>query len=218
MNESMPSSTHRKRTRIKVCGLTSVDNALMCVEAGVDTLGINFWSGSKRYCSPGVAAEIVRAVSQKATVVGLFVNAQVDEILRVRDEVGLHMVQLHGDEPPEMLDVLLPSAFKALRVARGETASQVSMRASAYGGDWLLLDAAVPGQMGGTGHAFDWTSAAEVASARKVWLAGGLGPENVSAAIDAVDPFGVDLASGVESAPGVKDPILVKALVDAVRR
>ncbi|MFO0692282.1 MAG: phosphoribosylanthranilate isomerase [Polyangiales bacterium] len=201
-------------TRIKVCGLTRLGDALSCVDFGVDTLGINFWSGTKRRCDVGTAREIVKAVGDRAELVALFVDATEHEIRETLEATGIRWVQLHGSEPPELVAAFLPYAYKALRVK----GSGIREEARAYPGEHLLLDAYVPGGVpGGTGHTFDWSLAEELARERKLTLAGGLVPSNVGEAIRRVRPYRVDVASGVESAPGIKDPELVRAFVEAVR-
>lgn len=200
-------------TRVKVCGVTSVADAEMCVELGVDAIGLNFWPRSVRRCDLQVARDIVEAVGEHALMVGVFVDASAEEIARVRDAVGLACVQLHGDEPPALLAQFLPHAYKALRVQD----SSVREAVRRYGGEYVLLDAYVPGAPGGTGATFDWSLAAEVARERKLALAGGLTPRNVAEAVQRVRPFCVDVASGVESGPGVKDRGLVQAFLREVR-
>ncbi len=200
-------------TFVKVCGLTSVQDAEMCVEAGVDSIGINFWAGSRRCCSMSMARAITEAVAGRTLVVGLFVDAGLEEILEVKAETGVECVQLHGEEPPELLQPLLPHAYKALRV-RGP---EVLIEAERYPGEYILLDAFVPGRPGGTGASFDWRIAARLARARRLTLAGGLTAENVAAAVVQVRPYCVDTASGVEHAPGLKDAAKVRAFVQAVR-
>ncbi len=198
---------------IKVCGVTSVADAIMCVELGVDAIGLNFWPKTARRCDESSARAIVKAVAGSALVVGVFVDTSLDEVRRVRDQVGLDCVQLHGDEPPEFLAQLLPHAYKALRVRGPNVRNEVRR----YGGDHVLLDAFVSGMPGGTGATFDWELAAEVARERKLTLAGGITPANVAEAVRQVRPFCVDTASGVESAPGVKDHVLVEALIREAR-
>ncbi len=185
----------------------------MCVEEGVDAIGLNFWPSSVRRCDEEMARAIVQAVGKRVLIVGVFVDATLSEVERVRDQVGLGCVQLHGAESPEMLARLLPHAYKALRV-RGPGVREEAQR---FGGKYVLLDAYVPGMPGGTGATFDWALAAELAREREVTLAGGLTPENVAEAVRQVRPFCVDTASGVESGPGIKDRALVRALVEAVR-
>ena len=197
---------------VKVCGVTSVKDAEVCVEAGVDWIGVNFWPGSARQCDEAEAARIAAAVGDAATVVGVFVDEPPDQVRRVLRQTRIRWAQLHGHEPPSMLAPLLPNAFKALRVG----STSVAEEARRYGGAHLLLDAKVRGKVGGTGKTFDWRLAADVAREREIFLAGGLTPDNVAEAVRTVSPWGVDVASGVESAPGRKDPSKVAAFVAAV--
>lgn len=201
-------------TRIKVCGLTRLDDARACVTLGVDTLGLNFWPGTRRKVELDVAKAIVRELGGHVEIVAVFVDADYDTIRRTLDETGIAWAQLHGDEPPSLVAAFLPKAYKAL----GVRDASVVERAAAYPGEHLLLDAAIPGAMpGGTGHTFDWTLAIALARTRLLTLAGGLTPTNVAEAVRVVRPHRVDVASGVESAPGVKDAEKVRAFVDAVR-
>jgi len=197
---------------IKICGLTRVEDALDAVSAGADALGINFYPGSPRCVSQELAKAIVDAVAERALTVGVFVDTAAEEIQRLQASVGFRCVQFHGAEPPEQVARFLPHAYKALRV-RGP---QVIDEARRFPGEHILLDAYVPGQVGGTGATFDWQLAAQIAKERKVTLAGGLNPGNVAEAIAAVRPFCVDVASGVESSPGIKDRNLIIDFVNAV--
>ncbi|HEX7481228.1 MAG TPA: phosphoribosylanthranilate isomerase [Polyangiales bacterium] len=198
---------------VKVCGVTSVSDALACVKLGADAIGLNFYAGSPRCVPVDVAAAIVSAVGTAVVTVGVFVDAPYEEIARVQASTALRCVQLHGDEPPALLERFLPHAYKAIRM-RGRASLDL---VASYPGRFVLLDAYVPGAQGGTGATFDWRLAAEVARTRQVTLAGGLTPDNVAAAVAAVQPFCVDVASGVESAPGVKDPAKVAAFVAAAK-
>ena len=197
---------------VKVCGVTSVRDAEACVEAGADWIGVNFWPGSERRCDEAEAARIAEAVGDSATVVGVFVDEAPDQVRRILRQTRIRWAQLHGHEPPSMLEPLLPHAFKALRVG----STSVAEEARRYGGEHLLLDAKVRGKVGGTGRTFDWRLAAEVAGERRLLLAGGLTPDNVGEAIRTVRPWGVDVASGVESAPGRKDRAKVTDFVASV--
>ena len=199
--------------RIKICGVTSVDDALAAVEAGADAVGVNFAAASPRRVDVGRAREIVRALPAHVISVGVFVDASEAELREVQAATGVRCVQLHGAEPPELLRAFLPHAYKAIRV-RGRESLQLL---AAYPGEHVLLDAYVPGVAGGTGATFDWTLAAEVARERSVTLAGGLTAKNVGEAVRVVRPFCVDVASGVESGVGKKDRALMKAFVDAAR-
>lgn len=199
--------------RVKVCGVTSVDDASMCVELGVDAIGLNFWPRSVRRCELSIARDIVSTHKGRALFVGVFVDASEAEIASTVEQVGLDCVQLHGGEPPALVQRFLPHAYKALRVGAESPLALVR----SYPGDYILLDAYVPGMPGGTGAVFDWTLAREVALERKLTLAGGLTAENVAAAVRAVGPYCVDTASGVEAAPGVKSRELVARFVSAAR-
>ncbi|MFK7990564.1 MAG: N-(5'-phosphoribosyl)anthranilate isomerase [Sandaracinaceae bacterium] len=198
---------------IKVCGLTRVEDAQACVDLGVDALGLNFWPRSVRRCSDPVARQIVERFVDRVRLVAVVVDAAPAELRRIRHDLGVPWVQFHGDEPAEAVTAWLPDALKAVRVGGPEDLPAARRMPGAE----LLVDARVPGMPGGTGAVCDWASAARLARERVVWLAGGLGPDNVAEAVREVDPFGVDLASGVESSPGVKDPARVAALVSAVR-
>jgi len=198
---------------VKICGLTTVDDAVRCVELGADAIGLNFWAGSPRRVDVAKAREIVEAVADRATMVGVFVDFTLDQVRETLQETGIPWAQLHGDEPPELLAELLPHAYKAIGVRDG---SAIEL-ARSYPGEHILLDASVPGMPGGTGRTFDWDIAARVAKDRKLTLAGGLNPRNVAEAIKAVNPFRVDVASGVEIAPGQKDHAQLQAFITAAR-
>ena len=198
---------------VKICGVTSVADARDCVEAGADAIGLNFWPGTPRCVVDDRAREIVQAIGEEALIVGVFVDFPVDRVRRILAEVGIEWAQLQGSETPEMVSALLPNVYKAIGV-RDRGAIELARR---YPGEHLLLDASVPGVPGGTGRTFDWSIAAEVARERKLTLAGGLTPQNAADAVRRVRPFRVDVASGVESQPGRKDPRLVRAFIDAAK-
>lgn len=199
---------------VKICGVTSPDEADAAVAAGADAIGLNFYPPSPRCLGVTVARGIVERVGDRALTVGVFVDMDNAGIEEVRAATGLRCVQLHGAEDPAQLLPLLPHAYKALRV-RGRGALDEAAR---YAGEHILLDAYVPGEPGGTGATFDWAIAAELAARRNVTLAGGLTPDNVEEAVRRVRPFCVDVASGVESAPGRKDLDMVRAFIQAARR
>ncbi len=199
--------------KVKICGVTSPGDALVCMQAGADALGLNFVKSSPRCIDAARAREIMAVIPEHVVSVGVFVDMPADEILRLQQQTGFRCVQLHGAEPPSELQRFLPHAYKALRV-RGPSAIA---EAASFPGEHVLLDAFVPGAAGGTGATFDWRIAAEVARTRKLTLAGGLTPDNVAAAVAAVAPYCVDVASGVESAPGVKDLGKVRAFIAAAK-
>ncbi|MFI5307166.1 MAG: phosphoribosylanthranilate isomerase [Polyangiales bacterium] len=198
---------------VKICGVTSVRDAELCVAAGADAIGLNFHPRSPRYVDAQQARQIVDAVAERALTVGVFVDASYEQIKALEQQTGVACVQLHGDESPELLQALLPHAFKAIRV-RDEASIAAARR---FSGQHILLDAYEPGLAGGTGRTFRWELAIELAKERQVTLAGGLDPSNVAEAIARVRPFCVDVASGVESAPGRKDPNKVRAFIAAAK-
>ena len=200
------------KTIIKVCGLIQVDEALACIELGVQWLGFNCYQGSKRYLPPEAIATIVEQLPPAVQTVGVFVNASAKEIGEILQQTGLHAAQLHGDESPGFANALQVPWFRAFRVG-GDLAEE---EIRSYSKELFLLDAAQTGQYGGTGHAFDWKVATRLRDHGKLLLAGGLQPANVKGAILQVRPFGVDVASGVESAPGRKDRQKVANFVTAV--
>jgi phosphoribosylanthranilate isomerase len=203
------------RTRVKICGITRLDDARAAVDAGADALGFVFWPDSPRCVSMAAATAIVRMLPPTMTPVGVFVNQPLDEIARVAATVGLQAVQLHGDEPAEQCASLPYPCLKAVAVSADTDAARVA----AWPAFVLpLLDVHDPVRRGGTGRTVDWTVAARLARLRPVMLAGGLRPENVEDAIAQVAPYGVDVSSGVEERPGIKDPRLIRALAEAVAR
>ena len=203
------------RLFVKVCGITSPEDAACAAEAGADAIGMVFWPGSPRAVSLDRALAIGAALPASVVKVGVFVDASRDEMARVADAAGLDLLQLHGEEPPELLAGLPRRALKAIRVGSGFVAEDALRYADALG---LLLDTRSAETPGGTGRAFDWSLVRGVRErARFVVLAGGLTPDNLSAALAAVRPHGVDASSGLETAPGRKDPARVRAFVAAAR-
>ena len=185
---------------VKVCGITRLTDALHAVQQGATAVGFVFWPHSPRAVTPERAAEIVAELPSSITTVGVFVNEPIDGICAVMRTTGIGAVQLHGDEPPAYADALGWPLIRAVSVDEVDEACSAWSEETA-----LLLDSIDPVRRGGTGAAIDWTVAADIARRRRIVLAGGLTPENVSRAIFAVRPFGVDVSSGVESSPGVKD-------------
>lgn len=198
-------------TFVKICGITRPEDARAAIECGADAIGFVFWPASPRYVDPERAREIVRQLDRPAALVGVFVNQKSDEVNAVAERVGLHAVQLHGDETPDMARSITRPVIRAVSGPAAEGAS----------GEWppsttLLVDAHDPARRGGTGAKGDWKAAAALARTRRVILAGGLTPENVGDAILEVHPYGVDVSSGVEQAPGIKDRDKLAALFNAI--
>jgi phosphoribosylanthranilate isomerase len=204
-------------TRVKICGVTRVEDARVAWAAGADALGLNFYPRSPRYVTPETAAALARTRPALGSVVGVFVNESPDVIrARVRD-CGLTSVQLHGDEPPEACSGYGVPVIKALRVRGPEDVERARTYVGAGEVATLLLDGAAPGY-GGGGVGFDWSLVARLAGAGvPVLVAGGLNPDNVQQAVRATRPYGVDVASGVEVSPGIKDADAVRAFVRAVK-
>jgi phosphoribosylanthranilate isomerase len=203
-------------TRAKICGITRHEDAELAVELGAWAIGFILWPGSKRAADEDVAAGIAAAVRRRVEPVGVFVNASLDEIAHAADNIGLTHVQLHGDEGPAFCSEVArrtgAKVIKAIRVAGASDFQDLER----FHTDFHLLDTAKRGAFGGTGETWDWALAARRKRKAPVILSGGLTPENVAAGIAAVDPFAVDVASGVEASPGIKDPDKLAAFMAAV--
>jgi len=200
--------------KVKICGITNTEDAQAAVAAGADLLGFVFAEESPRRVTVAQAAAIARIVPPYVVCVGLFVNAPAELVSEARGACALQLLQFHGDETPEYCRQFGAMSMKAFRVKDAATLQTLPN----YPTDAWLLDAYVPGQRGGTGHSFNWDLAvAAVKLGRPVFLAGGLTPDNVAEAVRQVQPYGVDVSSGVESAPGKKDHAKVRAFVQAAK-
>ncbi|HID10557.1 MAG TPA: phosphoribosylanthranilate isomerase, partial [Candidatus Latescibacteria bacterium] len=194
------------RVRVKICGITTPEDAVVAAEAGADAVGLVFYKESPRYVSPQRAREIARVLPPFVDVVGVFVDAPRKEVKEIAKFVGLSALQFHGEEPPGYCTGWNIKVIKAFRTGKGFDPSRLVLyRASGY-----LLDAYHPELPGGTGQVADWDVALRAKEYGPVILAGGLSPENVAEAVRRVRPFGVDVSSGVEKAPGLKDPEKVR--------
>lgn len=203
-------------TKIKICGIKTLTDALAAIQAGADYLGFNFYPKSLRFVEKSACAEIASVLQREhphIKLVGVFVNASAEEIQVTMEACGLSLAQLHGDESVEMLKRLNGKAFKAFRGIPESVDEFAINQPPAF-----LLDASVKGVYGGSGVTTDWDKAAELANKYPFFLAGGLTPENVAEAIRRVKPWGVDVASGVESAPGKKDAKKMARFVREVKR
>ena len=199
--------------RVKICGIRRTEDALLAAELGAWAVGFVFWPGSVRFIDPYRARRISTALPPWVVPVGVFVDQPAEYVSAVASLVRLGVVQLHGSETPEMVERMPQRVIKSVAVTSDFDESSVD-RIPARAG--VLLDAHDPERHGGTGTTVDWSRAAAAARRRRVLLAGGLRPENVRTAIDTVRPFGIDVSSGVESAPGVKDPDRLRALFAAL--
>jgi phosphoribosylanthranilate isomerase len=215
-------------TLVKICGITNLADAEVAVDAGAEFLGFNFYAKSPRHVTPETVRQILTALAADAhtagrpAMVGIFVNTPVDQVQAVLDSTGLDYAQLHGDETPQDVAALGGRGFKALRPSSLAAARDQAAAFTVYphaAAPQLLVDAYSTQAYGGTGHRADWEIAAALAQIYpRLMLAGGLDPENVAAALAAVRPWGVDVGSGVEVAPGRKDHAKLRAFVAAVRQ
>lgn len=224
---------------IKICGIRTLDDALVALKAGADILGFNFYRPSPRYIDPEACAQIIselrarrvgfsslpwegRGDGEFISFVGVFVDTPPAQVRSILERCGLDLAQLCGDEPPEALAALQGRAYKAFRPQDpGHLAQLLDLYPITNGQDGkqpaALVDAYRPGEYGGTGERADWSLARTLCSQVPALLAGGLSPDNVAGAIRQVQPWGVDVASGVESTPGCKDPRKIHAFVKAVK-
>ena len=203
--------------RVKICGITNSADALAAIDAGANLLGFNFYEKSPRHITEAEAAKIRARLPMKIKAVGIFVNASPAEVTALRKSLKLDAVQLHGDETPDSVAQIarLMRVIKAFRVEPEFPLSTLDEYPEAFA---FLFDAAHTGQYGGTGRTTDWDVARRAALNRRIILAGGLKVENVAAAVRIVRPYGIDVASGVESEPGKKDPGLLREFIQEVRR
>lgn len=201
-------------TQVKICGITNLEDALISAGFGADAIGFNFYSKSPRYVEPNGVRVIVEQLPANILTIGVFVDANIDLIREVVQTARLGAVQLHGNETPELAKVLQETlerpVIKAFRVSNDFKAEKVLQ----FDVDAILLDAYSPKMYGGTGETFDWEIARQVRRIfPKMYLAGGLSPDNVRQAITEVSPFAVDVSSSLESSPGKKDPELLKRFI-----
>jgi len=203
-------------TRVKVCGITRYEDAELAVELGAWALGFILWEGSKRAADTAAAAGIAAAFRRRAQLVGVFVNPSLDEVAHAADELHLSHVQLHGDEGPSFCaEVARRTGAKIIKAVRIAAAADFQDLERFRNVDFHLLDTAARGLRGGTGETWDWALTGRRRSTVPLILSGGLTAENVAAGIAAVEPYAVDVASGVEASPGVKDPDKLRAFIAA---
>jgi len=201
-------------TRVKICGITTVQDARLAAESGAWAIGLIFWPGSPRACAPDEATAIGTELRRDTEVVGVFVNATLDEVALAADRIRLTLLQLHGDEGPAYCrEAARRTGCRVIKAARVKDAASIR-RLEPFRTDFHLLDAHRSGTHGSTGESFDWELLADRRSEVPLILAGGLTPDNVDEAIAAAHPFAVDVARGVESAPGIKDHGLLAAFAE----
>jgi len=203
------------RVKVKVCGVRSLEEAEVALNAGADALGFNFWRSSPRYIAPQAAGEIIRKLSPVVSAVGVFVNDIADRIEEIASDLSLSAVQLHGDESPDFCAKLGSiKTIKAIRVGQDFDLNVIK----SYPVSMVLLDSSIKGSYGGTGQRFDWRIAIEAKCLARIILAGGLNSENVWDAITHVRPAAIDVCSGVESEPGRKDLDKLRRFMAVVAR
>lgn len=204
------------RVKVKICGITNWPDARRAIAEGADFLGFNFYPESPRYVAPAKAKQIVRRLPSKISAVGVFVNEDEEKMLEIARTVGIDALQLHGDETPAAVARLRRSlpVIKAIRVRKSSATGQLQRYKTATA---LLLDGFDSARRGGAGKTFDWNVARQAKRYGRIFLAGGLTPENVGEAIRAARPYAVDVCSGVEAHPGKKDPKRVKDLMRAAK-
>lgn len=202
------------QVKVKICGITNVADALAAIEAGADALGFVFYEKSPRHITPEQAAVVIQALPPFISKVGLFVDATPETVRSTVASTGIDTLQFHGMETPDFCKAFRMTVVKAIRVQGSKSLKDLGH----YPVSGILLDSFVPGQQGGTGAKFDWSLALEAKRVGKpIILAGGLKPQNVEEAIRSVNPYGVDVSSGVESAPGRKDIAKVRDFISAAR-
>ncbi len=206
---------------VKICGIKTLSDALAAIDTGADMLGYNFYPKSKRYISINECVEIQTELVERGMdiiSVGVFVNASYETIITTLEVCALNLVQLHGDESPELLEELGEWAFKAIRPqSTDEALNALEKYPQRTDAPALLVDAYHPSEYGGSGTVGDWSLAGELAAQKPILLAGGLTPENVGEAVRQVNPWGVDVASGVEASPGIKDVSKISAFITAAK-
>lgn len=200
-------------TKIKICGITNLEDASLAAELGADALGFIFYRGSKRYVDLEVAADIILRMPPFLTKVGVFVNQELDEILDIVEKTGINAAQLHGDETPEFCSSLNCTVIKAIRVKDSSDLENLAQ----YPVQAILLDTYSDVEYGGTGKSFDWEILDNYSIPENIILSGGLNPDNVAEAVRVVKPYAVDVSSGVEAEPGKKDHEKLKKFIEAIK-
>ncbi len=199
--------------RVKVCGITNLEDALAAVDLGADALGFVFYKESRRHVEPGEASRIISELPPFVSTVGVFVNQELEEIESVRKTAGIDTIQLHGDETPEFCGMIPHRVIKAVRVRDGVDRAKVEL----YPVQAILFDKYSDNMYGGTGRSFDWDILRDLNISKRIILSGGLTPENVSQAVGIVRPYAVDVSSGVEDSPGKKNHMKLRKFIEAVK-
>jgi phosphoribosylanthranilate isomerase len=202
--------------KVKICGITNLEDARQAIESGATFIGFNFYKGSPRYVTPGAARRILQRLPKKTKSVGVFVNEPEEKMLAIARQTGLNYLQLHGEESPKTV-ARLKRTLPVIKAVRVRSSSSIAKLARYKHVSAFLLDGFDRRRHGGSGASFDWEIVRRAKPAGHIFLAGGLTPGNVARAIRSAKPYAVDVCSGVEAKPGKKDPALVKSFVRAVR-
>lgn len=205
--------TKQPKTRVKICGMTRVEDALKAVELGADAVGFIFYKKSPRAVTIKQARVIIKELPPFVHRVGVFVNESIERVNELKEKLGLDLVQLHGDETPAYCRKVNSRVLKAIRISDSSSLKELSK----FNVDGFLLDTFHPGIYGGTGKVFDWKLAKQAGKFGRIIVAGGLNQDNVAEAISNARPYGVDVCSGVEKTPGVKDIKKMRAFLSAVQ-
>jgi phosphoribosylanthranilate isomerase len=201
------------KVHVKICGITRTEDAEAAIALGADYLGFNFYPGSPRCLDVPAAARLRRRIGDRARVVGVFVNEAPARVESIAREVGLDLLQFHGDEDAASVDPFAARAIKVFRVAGALPGAELAAYPSVWG---FLFDTARAAAYGGTGSSWSWGTAGELPAGRPVFVAGGIRPDNVASLLARLGPWGIDVSSGVESAPGRKDPALLERLFEEI--
>jgi phosphoribosylanthranilate isomerase len=201
-------------TLVKICGLTNIDDTLDAIDCGADFIGFNFYPDSPRYIDPAKVKEIIKEIPGSVGKVGVFVNSDAQDVLDIAIELELDYLQFHGDETPEYCNAFGRPWFKAFRLKDEKDLEEIPL----YQAEWLLVDANVEKAFGGTGVISNWDLARAAKKSGSLFLSGGLKPDNIELALSSVKPYAVDVASGVESSPGIKDFGKVDEFIKRVKR
>lgn len=205
-------------TKIKICGITNLADARYASGAMVDYLGFIFYDKSPRYIDPAEAGAIINWIEGPEKV-GVFVNQSLDDVNRIAKESGLDLVQLHGNETAEYCQLIEKPIIKVIHITPDYNLEELKAKVLLYSevAEFLLFDSKIDGQWGGTGKTFDWNILKDITGNKPFFLSGGLNPENLKEAIEKVHPYAVDISSGVEEEPGIKDYDKIEAVMDIVR-
>lgn len=200
-------------TKVKICGITNYNDAKACIDCGADAIGFIFYEKSRRYIEPEQAFEIIRKLPPFITKVGVFVNSLKIRIANITNQTRISAIQLHGDETPDFCLDFMEPVIKALRIKDLDDLENIA----SFPVQAILLDTFTDAEYGGTGKSFDWNILKDLNSDKNIILSGGLNPDNIEDAIIQVNPYAVDVSSGVEKSPGIKDHSKIKKFIEAVR-